>query len=383
MKQLFILFMFISTVSLGQSVESIKINSGVLNQERELLVYTPLDYEENKDIKYDLVFVFDSQHRELFDYTHASLSFLNNSKSKFIVVGVTSPYIESLDYSRNNDMLTKPTTKRDIERFGNYAGNADSFMLYIQNEAIPYIEKNFRVTTNRLAVGHSNSAFFVLHSFLNNATLFDGYLCISPNFSYNDEELLKRFNRFDFEGLEKQKFLYLSNASEEKSKNWEIWKPTRINAYSFFQNKSKETNKVSLVIDEFPEENHWSTFAPALTKGLKVYFAYKEKVANQYSEETYPVYITVAVPNKDDIVYITGNQPELGNWNPSVIKMTKKSDYVREINLNLHNPAQFKFTKGSWTTEGEINTLENGANVKIDLSQSKAFHYTIHQWGTN
>ncbi|WP_100074057.1 carbohydrate-binding module family 20 domain-containing protein [Chryseobacterium camelliae] len=44
----------------------------------------------------------------------------------------------------------------------------------------------------------------------------------------------------------------------------------------------------------------------------------------EYSDETYPVQITVKVPKPDDEVYITGNQPELGSWNPSMVKMHRK-----------------------------------------------------------
>lgn len=379
MKRLSILFLLIYTSSIGQKIESIQLNSGVLQQERELLVYLPPDYDEKKDMKYDVIFVFDSQSREVFDYTHSSVRFID-SAAKFIVVGVTSPYIKSQDYSRNNDMLTKPITKEDQEIYGTYAGNAGNFLRYVQDEAIPYIEQHFRVTSSRIAVGHSNSAFFLLHTLLHNSALFDSYICISPHFSYNDEELLKGFSSFDFKGLAKQKFLYLSNAAEEKNKTWEIWKPARMRAYSFFEKIAKETNKISVVIDEFPEENHWSTFAPALTNGLKAYFAYQDKIDNQYSEETYPAYISITVPNKDDVVFITGNQEELGNWNPQTVTMARKSDYVREITLQLHNPAQFKFTKGSWATEAKINAL-NGANAKIDLTTSKVFHFVAESWG--
>lgn len=45
----------------------------------------------------------------------------------------------------------------------------------------------------------------------------------------------------------------------------------------------------------------------------------------QYSDETYEITFLVTVPDKNDEVYITGNQPELGNWNPSSIKMDKKA----------------------------------------------------------
>ena len=50
---------------------------------------------------------------------------------------------------------------------------------------------------------------------------------------------------------------------------------------------------------------------------------------------------------KDD-VYIAGNQEALGNWDPKAVKMQRQSDGTYTIDLELHLPAYFKFTKGDW-----------------------------------
>jgi hypothetical protein len=101
------------------------------------------------------------------------------------------------------------------------------------------------------------------------------------------------------------------------------------------------------------------------------------------SNELYETTIKVKVPNKEDVVYIAGNQPNLTYWN-SVFRMKKTSDLEREITLKLHLPAQFKFTKGSWNSEAIMENGEKGQDggwlpLKVDLN-SKQNSFEIIGW---
>lgn len=89
--------------------------------------------------------------------------------------------------------------------------------------------------------------------------------------------------------------------------------------------------------------------------------------------------IKLIVPNKTDVVYITGNQESLGNWNPKAKEMKKISAYERSITIPLTYPAEFKFTKGSWDSEGIIHQLDNNPNSILLNSQSKNI-FTIKGW---
>ncbi|MDH5399834.1 MAG: hypothetical protein OEX02_16905 [Cyclobacteriaceae bacterium] len=109
-------------------IEQISIASNELGQQREILVYTPQNYIENTLVDYDVFYVFDAQNREFFDFTHSIVSFISNSERKFIIVGITSPYIEKYDYARNNDLLPELETKDAKKHFGKYSGNADDFL---------------------------------------------------------------------------------------------------------------------------------------------------------------------------------------------------------------------------------------------------------------
>jgi len=72
------------------------------------------------------------------------------------------------------------------------------------------------------------------------------------------------------------------------------------------------------------------------------------------SKDAYRTTIRVKVPNKDDVVHIAGNQKNLTNWN-SILKLKKTGNYEREITLDLHFPAVFKFTRGTSLSEDIVN----------------------------
>lgn len=89
--------------------------------------------------------------------------------------------------------------------------------------------------------------------------------------------------------------------------------------------------------------------------------------------------IQLKVPNKDDVVYIAGNQTALGDWDYDKVKMYKVSDYYRMIALNLDYPAEFKFTRGNLDTEGIHKTLDDNPNIVLKDTLSKVA-YRIKGW---
>ena len=213
MKNSLVLFFFLFLVSSKAQeiakIESIKINSKELQQEREILIYTPKNYDESKFSYYDVIYVFDSQNREFFDYVHSVISFLSNTSKNFIVVGITSTYIEKLNYARNNDLLPYPKNTNPKDFYNGYSGNANNFLSYVKKEVVPYIESNYRTLNHRTAVGHSLSASFIVYAMLNETNLFDNYIAISPNFSFDKERLVADIKQFDYAKIKSNKFLYI------------------------------------------------------------------------------------------------------------------------------------------------------------------------------
>ena len=353
-----------------------KIQSQVLDQERELLIYTPAGYNEFKNKYYDVIYVFDAQNRVMLDLTSSLTHVLSNTKKEFIIVGITSFYSEDVAYTRNNDLLPKLTSEHSIKRYGEYSGNADNFKNFISTEVVPFIDANYRTRYSRTAVGHSLSASLILSLFLDQTEVFDNYIAISPNLAYNNDELANRLINFDYEQLDKEKFIYLSHANE--SIDWPIWKPAREKVYSFFYNRVIDNLEIKR--DEFPTETHWSTLAPSLTSGIKAFLNYEANKSVELSDETYEVQFTIKVPKASDEVFITGNQNALGNWDPKKIKLEKTSDFERSITLEIQAPAEIKFTRGTWESEALLKGTGSAENFRVEPDRQSTYNFEVLYW---
>lgn len=357
--------------------EKVKIQSSSLNQERELLIYTPNNYDKRIHEYFNVIYVFDSQNREFFDYTSSILRFISNGTADFIVVGITSPTRYDEDYARNNDFLPELKTEASIARYGTYSGNVLNFMDYVSDEVVPYINENYRTMDRSIAIGHSLSASFILHSMIRKPNLFDNYIAVSPNLAYENDMIANGLINFDYNQLEDLTYLYLSNA-DEGINYWNEWIPAREKVYDFFKN-SFQNKKVITKTAEYPENGHLNTFPPSLSNALTYYYEnIKGQQKPRLSEDEYEVTINVTVRNKNDVVYIAGDQPGLGNWNPRKIKMKKTSDFERTLKVKLKSPAQFKFTRGSWETQAVMEITHD--NITIKPETKNQFEFTIEEY---
>ena len=96
--------------------------------------------------------------------------------------------------------------------------------------------------------------------------------------------------------------------------------------------------------------------------------------------EKYQVTLTLTVPENSGDVYITGNQSAIGSWNPQKIKLNKTNETTRQITFTTYPDLKFKFTKGSWETEGKIDGIEEGKDVALSINKNRTLNYTIKNW---
>lgn len=95
------------------------------------------------------------------------------------------------------------------------------------------------------------------------------------------------------------------------------------------------------------------------------------------SKETYPVHIELQSKDMKGDVYITGNQEALANWNPKGIKMEQVNDSTCTIDLQLHLPVYFKFTRGDWEHGANIFNAEPG---NLIIHDAKHTNHVYRLW---
>lgn len=308
-RQIIPLVLLFTTVVFGQKIESKKINSSVLNFERSIWIYTPAQYEYNPEKKFEVVYVFDSQARHMFDLVHSTLQFIGGQEYSFIVVGIQSPYNEDPLQHRNIDMLPIVKTKEGIEKYGKYSGGADKFKNYIKSEVIPLVEAEYRTLPKRIAFGHSNGGTFISYCLLKDPNLFDAFISVSPNYGFDGGQFVERFSELKSMDITTEKFIYLSNSNESSSisEQWKDWAESRKKIVEILEDE-KFKSKIHLETKDFSAtENHGTTVPISAFYGLKSFINYQfrtgENVIKYYDSLSEQNLIKLTPENTNNFAY--------------------------------------------------------------------------------
>lgn len=204
--------------------------------------------------------------------------------------------------------------------------------------------------------------------------LFDDYIAVSPNCAYDEYRLATDIENHQFKDRKAPRFIYASMSGEiEDGHNYwgDDWKAGWERVSSFLKDKSHFNENTVTSVHTFPGYGHYNGFMPSLTAALNDYIVFGAKnLVGYVGEETYPVHIELRGKNLPDTIYITGNQEALANWEAKGVRMPLVNDSIAAIDLRLHLPAQFKFTRGSWEREAIISNADTGNLIIHDAEHA-------------
>lgn len=183
------IIILLESCAFGQNKESIVIgqrvhlHSDVMGEDRELWIYNP-DTSRASTARYPVMYLLDGDYH--FVHTVGIVQFLTNVGQipQLIIVGIANS-------DRMRDLTPPPA---DTSFPG--SGGGDAFLRFIEDELIPNIDVHYRTTSFRILVGHSLGGTFALNAFLTRPELFGGYILVSPNLWWGNNELVDRFAAF-------------------------------------------------------------------------------------------------------------------------------------------------------------------------------------------
>jgi len=205
-KLLLILFFISSATLYSQETDSIrnnniydKIYSDKLSAEREITIQLPRDYNLEEEKRYPVFIVFDGDY--LFKIVSGNVDYMSfwGDIPEAIVVG-----INQID-SRYND-----TSIVDNINFTPISSTA-KFFEFVSQELIPYINKNYRATNFRVAVGHERTANFINFFLIRKVPIMNGYIAVSPKYTKKMKEYLAQYLISSSQNI----YYYLSTSNED------------------------------------------------------------------------------------------------------------------------------------------------------------------------
>ncbi|MGK0448377.1 MAG: putative alpha/beta superfamily hydrolase, partial [Polaribacter sp.] len=176
-KLLILLFLFCSIQIFSQKYESYKkiadttISSLNLGYNKNISVIVPKDWQQNIEKKYPLTIIFDRQNKRSNQFIINTIDYLtiNDQMPASIIVSVDSEQMKR--------------TKETLHKKTNSIGMAQENELFIFNELIPFIEKNYKASKFRVLIGHSRYGYLTTYLFEKRLNQLNAVISLSPFFT--------------------------------------------------------------------------------------------------------------------------------------------------------------------------------------------------------
>ena len=189
---------------------SYTVQSDILGGERIVTVRLPAEYEAEPERRFPVVYLLDGGPEQ--DFIHiagiAQSREMNYSFEPFILVGIQS-------VNRRHELSPPVIDAASYEEvLGATPGGSPDYRRFLREELKPLVEASYRTDGHSAIIGESLAALFVVETLLEEPTLFDDYIAISPSMWW--EEM--KYGREAADYLAKHppgaRRLYLTTASE-------------------------------------------------------------------------------------------------------------------------------------------------------------------------
>ncbi len=260
---LLIAILLMAQAARGQShpTEIVEIHSSVFNDVRKLKVSLPLDYNDYPNRKYFVAYLFDAQSDHYFNHVKASIDYLRADGwiSPLILVGIESG-------NRRYEFTPKNQTEQPLKNYRKEEkiGGADVFAKHLKEEVFPTIQKKYRCNSYNIGIGHSLGGTFVTYSLMKFPELFNAAIAISPNYHYDDEQVVKLFDVMTTSPTRLNKFLYIGYGKGDTYE--ELFKPGTVKMEGLLTKKNIAGLKWE--VKSLDNDSHGTTPLEGIFKGL-------------------------------------------------------------------------------------------------------------------
>ncbi len=241
--------------------QKVTIKSQILNEQRDLLIYLPKNYDAEK--KYPVIYVLDGEF--YFIPTIGVVSSLSATKAipESLVVALPTS-IRVRDYLPPIDGEAKSRQQKFTQQKFPRFGGTKNFQDFLEQEVFNFIDSHYSTLPNRTLIGHSNAGVFSLHTLLSKPDLFTNYLVISPAPWWGEKEIDNNFA--NIRDLKSAKNLFITLASESGR-----YYSHMMRLLANF--KSHAPNSFQWQYQHLNEHTHESSVYPAIYQGLSYLYS--------------------------------------------------------------------------------------------------------------
>lgn len=236
-------------------VRELVIDSVVLGEKRNLVVFLPADYQNNEN-RFPVLYLTDGDIQG--PHTAGTIDYLAkfDQTPQMIVVGIVNPR-----QTRERDLTLTSTEKQNPEQ----SENADRFLAFVEKEVIPLVKQQYRTLDYQALSGTSHGGQFAINALVKRPGLFQGVIAISPSLYWDKQQILG-LSESALQSHQLQGRLFVSIANEE---------PTMTEPFQKFVDLTSRypTDKLAVASQTFSNEIHNTTVLQGQYYGLKHLFS--------------------------------------------------------------------------------------------------------------
>lgn len=242
------------------------IPSETLNEDREVLVSLPTNYNGNS-YNYPIIVVLDADY--LFEITRSivNIKTSRNEMPASIIVGITN------NTGKRYDMALQLSNKAGRKFFGNSGGKTKDYLTFFKKELFPFLEKNYRINAHKTIIGLSPTFGPVLEAFWNEPDLFTGYIVLAAELSLttiSGETVAEKTLKSIQNAQHSKRAIYIGKASKDLKR-----RPPE-EAMSFLEiNQKLETiinPNINYKIEILEKEDHYGMSVSGIERGLETIY---------------------------------------------------------------------------------------------------------------
>lgn len=236
-------------------IQHLEIESSVLGEKRNLVVYLPAEYQQNKN-NFPVLYLTDGDIQG--PHTAGTLDYLAkfDQTPAMIVVGIVNP-----PATRERDLTLASAAPQNASQLQ----NADRFLAFVEQEVIPFVKARYRTLDYQALSGTSHGGQFAINALLKRPELFDAVIAISPSLYWNKNQMLV-LTEAALQRQQLQGRLYVSIANEEAIMTEALQKFVDLT-------QRYPSQKLHVASQTFQHESHNTTVLQGQYYGLKHLFS--------------------------------------------------------------------------------------------------------------
>ena len=245
------------------------IESRVLKEQRKVYISLPESYEQSHRYRrYPVLYLRDGG--KFFQSFAGAVQHLTSDATphapEMIVVAIVET--DRVRDSSSTHSLQGFTGKVD-EGFKS-SGGGEQFRRFLEQELVPYIDKEFSTSSYRIYCGYSFSGLSVIDEFLDESSIFDALLMIDPSWWWDDYVMEKRASA----ALTGRKFnriqLFIAASGEAYPEKYFI-KARDISSLADILRRTKPAG-LDWKFERYADESHHSMALRALYDGITYFY---------------------------------------------------------------------------------------------------------------